>query len=65
MSRKKASPQASQDEVLRLRLEHLYIRRAALDQLIDTLQAYESMIQPPEPGSSVPPPPWLEPRHAR
>ena len=58
MSRTKASPKASRDQLLRQKLESLYIRRAALDQLIDKLKAYESLkghsVDPPTPAIGCP-----------
>jgi hypothetical protein len=40
MSAKKASPLAPKDDALRQRLEYLYARRAAVNQLIRSLEDY-------------------------
>lgn len=42
MSRKKTSPQAQRSDAVRERLEHLYARRAAVINLIESLEAYHA-----------------------
>lgn len=58
MSRKKTSPQAQRSDAVRERLEHLYRRRAAVINLIESLEAYHACQGPkPAAGFRIPAPP--------
>jgi hypothetical protein len=53
MSRKKSSPQVQPADAVRERLEHLYVRRTAVINLIQSLEAYRACSRR-KPNSGLP-----------